>query len=78
MYKRQIYYYTKPVAPEGKTTNLLQEGSPIKQESAPDGCHLEVTVLAESIQAAPDSAVTEAWKVVKVDNGALTPVTTAP
>lgn len=76
--KDGIYYYTKPVAPEGKTTNLLQEGSPIKQESAPDGCHLEVTVLAESIQAAPDSAVTEAWKVVKVDNGALTPVTTAP
>lgn len=72
-----IYYYKMPVAPKGQTSNLL-EGNPIKQENAPEGCHLEVTVLAESIQAAPDSAVTEAWKVVKVDNGALTPVTTKP
>lgn len=72
-----IYYYKMPVAPKGQTSNLL-EGTPIKQENAPEGCHLEVTVLAESIQAAPDSAVTEAWKVVKVDNGALTPVTPTP
>lgn len=71
-----IYYYTKPVAPKdaetGKvTSNLLK--TPITQpEGAPDGCHLEVTVLAESIQAAPDTAVTEAWKVVKVVDGKLT------
>ncbi len=63
-----IYYYKKPVAPKdaetGKvTSNLLQEGKPIKQESAPDGCHLEVTVLAESIQAAPSKAVTDSWRV---------------
>lgn len=76
--KDGIYYYTTPVAPNDKTSNLLN-GNPIKQpEGAPEGYHLEVTVLAESIQAAPDSAVTEAWKVVKVDNGALTPVTPAP
>lgn len=82
--KDGIYYYKTPVAPKDAgpgnvTSNLLQEGKPITQpEDAPDGYHLEVTVLAESIQAAPDSAVTEAWKVVKVDNGALTPVTPAP
>lgn len=75
-----IYYYTKPVAPNGGTTFNLLESNPIKEPTVgkPDGCHLEVTVLAESIQAAPDSAVTEAWKVVKVDNGALTPVTPTP
>lgn len=73
-----IYYYKAPVAPNDQTSNLL-DGNPIEQpEGAPEGYHLEVTVLAESIQAAPDSAVTEAWKVVKVDNGALTPVTPAP
>ena len=73
-----IYYYKTPVAPNDQTSNLL-DGNPIEQpEGAPEGYHLEVTVLAESIQAAPDSAVTEAWKVVKVDNGALTPVTPAP
>lgn len=75
--KDGIYYYKMPVALNGETSNLLQD-HPITQGEAPDGCHLEVTVLAESIQAAPDSAVTEAWKVVKVDNGALTPVTPAP
>ena len=71
-----IYYYRKPGAPKdaatGKvTSNLLK--TPIEQpEDAPEGYHLEVTVLAESIQAAPDSAVTEAWKVVKVVDGKLT------
>lgn len=75
--KDGIYYYRTPVGPKDlgndTTANLLKAGSPIKQpDDAPEGCHLEVTVLAESIQAAPDSAVTEAWKVVKVVDGKLT------
>lgn len=61
-----IYYYRTPVAPKDSTANLLQEGKPIMQENAPEGCHLEVTVLAESIQAAPSTAVEGAWKAVKV------------
>lgn len=65
-----IYYYTKPVGPKDSTSNLLKD--PIKQpEDAPEGCHLEVTVLAESIQAAPSTAVEGAWAVTVV-NGALT------
>lgn len=69
-----IYYYTKPIGPKDSTANLLKD--PIKQpEGAPEGCHLEVTVLAESIQAAPSTAVEGAW-AVKVVNGALTPATT--
>lgn len=69
-----IYYYTKPIGPKDSTANLLKD--PIKQpEDAPEGCHLEVTVLAESIQAAPSTAVEGAW-AVKVVNGALTPATT--
>lgn len=71
--KDDIYYYTKPVAPEGKTTNLLQKDSSISEPTEkPEGCHLEVTVLAESIQAAPSTAVEGAWAVTVV-NGALTP-----
>ena len=70
--KDGIYYYTKPVAPEDSTANLLKD--PITQPNAPEGCHLEVTVLAESIQAAPSTAVEGAW-AVKVVNGALTPAT---
>lgn len=71
-----IYYYTKPVAPQDSTTNLLND--PIKQENAPVGCHLEVTVLAESIQAAPSEAVTDSWHVGVDNNGYLTQPTTTP
>lgn len=67
-----IYYYTKPVGPKDSTANLLKD--PITQLNAPEGCHLEVTVLAESIQAAPSTAVEGAW-AVKVVNGVLTPAT---
>ena len=63
------YYYKMPVAAKGETTNLLQ--TPITQDAAPEGYHLEVTVLAESIQAAPSTAVEGAWAVTVV-NGALT------
>ena len=76
--KDGIYYYKMPVALNDLTSNLL-DGNPIKQpEDAPDGYHLEVTVLAESIQAALDTAVKDAWKVVEVKDGSLTPVTTTP
>lgn len=72
-----IYYYTKPVAPTGQTSNLL-DGNPITQLNAPEGCHLEVTVLAESIQAAPSKAVTDSWGVRVDNNGYLTQPTTTP
>lgn len=77
-----IYYYKTPVAPVGEkpnnvTSNLLK--TPIEQpEGAPDGYHLEVTVLAESIQAAPSKAVTDSWRVGVDNNGYLTQPTTAP
>lgn len=73
-----IYYYTKPVAANnGETTNLLQK--PITEPAdKPAGCHLEVTVLAESIQAAPSKAVEGAWTAVKVVDGNLTPAVQVP
>ena len=74
-----IYYYTKPVAPDGKTENLLQADSPITEPAdKPAGCHLEVTVLAESIQAAPSAAVQQSWGVGVDSNGYLTQPTTTP
>ena len=70
-----IYYYKMPVAAKGETTNLLKD--PITQGAAPEGYHLEVTVLAESIQAAPSKAVTDSWGVGVDSNGYSTqPITT--
>ena len=74
--KDGIYYYKMPVAAKGETTNLLQ--TPITQGTAPEGYHLEVTVLAESIQAAPSTAVTDSWGVRVDSNGYLTQPTTTP
>lgn len=74
--KDGIYYYKMPVAAKGETTNLLK--TPITQDAAPEGYHLEVTVLAESIQAAPSKAVTESWGVGVDSNGYLTQPTTTP
>lgn len=73
-----IYYYQMPVAADAVTTNLLQ--TPITEPAdKPAGCHLEVTVLAESIQAAPSAAVEGAWTAVKVDgDGNLAPAVPAP
>lgn len=75
--KDGIYYYKMPVAAKGETTNLLK--TPITQGTAPEGYHLEVTVLAESIQAAPSKAVEGAWTAVKVDgDGNLAPTVPVP
>lgn len=72
-----IYYYKMPVAADAVTTNLLQ--TPITEPAdKPAGCHLEVTVLAESIQAAPSTAVQQSWGVGVDSNGYLTQPTTTP
>lgn len=68
--KDGIYYCKAPVAPGAKSAELLKQ--PIEQTGAPEGCHLEVTVLAESIQAAPSEAVTSSWHVDVDGNGQLT------
>lgn len=77
-----IYYYKTPVAPGNTTDNLLQKDKPITEPTdKPEGYHLEVTVLAESIQAAPSKAVTDSWHVgVAPETSELTQTTptTAP
>lgn len=74
-----IYYYKMPVGSNMTTDNLLQKDKHITEPTGkPEGYHLEVTVLAESIQAAPSKAVTDSWRVGVDSNGHLTQPTTTP
>lgn len=65
-----FYYWTQPVEAERKTGILIESCSPINGNV--DGL-LSVEILAQSIQAEPEDAVEEAWKIVKVNSdGSLT------
>ena len=55
------YYYKAPVAPEG-STGVLATGIKQLTQNPAEGYTLHVEVLAESIQAEPLSAVSDAWK----------------
>ena len=60
------YYYSQPVAVGGLTDELLE--SPISLESRDDGRNLEVTVLAQAVQATK-AAVEDAWPVACSEDG---------
>lgn len=88
-----FYYHEKPVAYDGtnensKYTKVLINSCQVKDGAAvPDGYHLDVQIIAQTIQALgttdavdangdPTPAVEDAWKVVTVDNnGSLIPIT---
>lgn len=70
------YYYTSPVKPGDKTGILITSCLPIAN-AAPAGYDLQVTILAEAIQAAGETsngtkAVVDAWGV---DPSTLKPTT---
>ena len=60
------YYYTEEVAPGG-TTNQLFTTAIAEPINGPAGCHLEVAILAESVQAkgvtGSMKAVEDAWGI---------------
>lgn len=59
------YYYGKPVAPNGKTSDLIgNDGITLKEGQV-------VEVLAEGIQAMPQKAVIDAWGVTVDSNGSI-------
>ncbi len=59
-YSDTYYYYDTPVAADGVTPVFIT--SCVSNGTEPEGYHLQVTVLAEAIQALPDtSVVNEAW-----------------
>lgn len=63
------YYYTVPVTPEAFTENLID----LITVSYPVGSEfrLDVAVAAQSVQATPEAAVNETWKVT-IAKGSVT------
>ncbi len=68
------YYYTQPVDPSDFTEILCEPVSMSRVQLA-DGTEVYqvLEVFAEAVQAEPDSAVREAWKVT-VSNGIITDI----
>ena len=64
------YYYKTPLAASATTSDLL--GTNITESVRADGAHLEITVLQQSIQAEPTTAVQNAWGVTVAANGTIT------
>lgn len=60
------YYYKQPVAAGDVTDNLLASGSKMQLED-----NMQVTVLAQSIQASPTSVVYDKWGVTVNSDGTL-------
>lgn len=60
------YYYKQPVAAGDVTDNLLASGSKMQLEDK-----MQVTVLAQSIQASPTSVVYDKWGVSVNSDGTL-------
>lgn len=55
------YYYSGKVSAGADTEALLTQGQLLGTANVPDGYNLSIEILAQSIQADPASAVTEAW-----------------
>lgn len=67
------WYYTEPVAPNGRTDNLFTSVKPNENLGAEYAdLHFRYDVSAQLIQAEPSDAVEEAWDVAVDQNGKLT------
>lgn len=72
------YYYTKSVSAQGETGSLIATDSSITLTKDPDhdGYVMHIDVLAQAIQAEPDSVVNTTWSNSKVtvtgNSGTLT------
>lgn len=60
------YYYTRSLAPNETTVNLL-EGVKLTEGSIPEGYHLELNVLADGIIANPIENLNVAWGLNEVN-----------
>ena len=64
-----FWYYTKPVAVKGSTTNIINKATIEFPEGK--GYKMDLEVMAQSIQAEPKDAVEGAWGVTVNADGSL-------
>lgn len=64
-----FWYYTKPVAVKGSTTNIINKATIEFPEGK--GYKMDLEVMAQSIQAEPKDAVEGAWGVTVNSDGSL-------
>mgnify|MGYP004663123263 CR=1 FL=1 len=55
------YYYCTSLVPVGSYTPALFTSAVVKENRAPDGCTMDLQVLAQAVQATPKDAVIAAW-----------------
>lgn len=67
----EYYYYTKPVAPNDSTGDLLGSNIELQEYTDADGGKQAIDVMAEAIQSTPASAVTSAWNVTVGSDGTI-------
>ena len=66
------YYYSMPVAPDGKTPVLINEAKILGTANKPQGdYYLSIEIVASAIQSAPGSVVKENWEIEPDDTGKL-------
>ena len=61
------YYYCTSLVPVGSYTPALFTSAVVKENRAPDGCTMDLQVLAQAIQATPREAVIAAWGSAAAD-----------
>ena len=72
------YYYKEAVNPNKSTDNLIDEIKVAANVTPPAGYDLQVTILAEGIQAMPETAIQEAWGVYPSNNWSTGPAAQEP
>ena len=60
------YYFNKSVAKDELTSVLIKECKALVKK---EGYHLQVSILAESVQSNPADAVKDAWGITPDANG---------
>ena len=66
----EYWYYSKPVAPDAMTPNLIETAYLMEGVTPPEGYYLSIEIVASAIQSTPTDVVSNQWGI-PVSNGEL-------